>query len=623
MREYIKKPENQSRALESNPKASKQAPISEILQAYKNGTLGRQPMQRESVEDEDLLQSKTSGQTPTSVILQRYKDNIQRYSPEEDEELLQGKFESTPTTEEESTQGEENANNTGLPDNLKSGIENLSGYSMNDVKVHYNSSKPTQLHALAYAQGTDIHIAPGQEKHLPHEAWHVVQQKQGRVQPTMQLRGVNVDDNEGLEKEADEMGKMSEDYDKACNTQLKGTMLSNQLIIQRITETEEEMMTKIASIDLDNISNLPVMIKLLEEAQGNGWELAEDTLIKHVRKMEDERDDIISANEEGRKFELISKLLAIISDAEEIELKMAINGLFPFGSIPFLNEQITKQISLQVRASVLLYRRIISILTKGILSPNNLKTEEFTPSSDMLETSKVSYFDIDTERTHYNPQFPREERYTAGTSSLSVSLERQDDYKYLGIALKAIEEKKNEKAIKDIQKVVDKYPGEFKEPLNIVTPDNAREICTIINKYPSMISDFLLLSSFFKPILEKRAQQTAMFISTDHKNPLLKIHDAYTPKTKELRTDMGLENKYITQVLLPQYMSGFLNILKTNFKEKEFILVPNSVETSLSYYNMLLRAKFEVKLPAPDYQSAIEGLIKRGYTRMITHITRV
>lgn len=35
-----------------------------------------------------------------------------------------------------------------------------------------------------YSQGTDIHIGPGQEKHLPHEAWHVVQQKQGRVKPT-------------------------------------------------------------------------------------------------------------------------------------------------------------------------------------------------------------------------------------------------------------------------------------------------------------------------------------------------------------------------------------------------------------------------------------------------------
>ena len=98
-------------------------------------------------------------------------------------------------------------NNTGLPDPLKTGIETLSGYSMDDVKVHYNSGKPAQLQALAYAQGTDIHLAPGQEKHLPHEAWHVVQQKQGRVKPTMQLKGkVNVNDDAGLEKEASIMG---------------------------------------------------------------------------------------------------------------------------------------------------------------------------------------------------------------------------------------------------------------------------------------------------------------------------------------------------------------------------------------------------------------------------------
>jgi len=97
--------------------------------------------------------------------------------------------------------------NTGLPNNLKSGIENLSGYSMDDVTVHYNSDKPAQLQAHAYAQGTDIHIASGQEKHLPHEAWHVVQQKQGRVKPTLQMKGkVNINDDKGLEKEADIMG---------------------------------------------------------------------------------------------------------------------------------------------------------------------------------------------------------------------------------------------------------------------------------------------------------------------------------------------------------------------------------------------------------------------------------
>ena len=102
---------------------------------------------------------------------------------------------------------QQKANNTGLPNQLKSGIENLSGHSMDDVKVHYNSAQPAELNAHAYAQGTDIHIAPGQEKHLPHEAWHVVQQKQGRVQPTKQLKGkVYVNDNKGLEKEADTMG---------------------------------------------------------------------------------------------------------------------------------------------------------------------------------------------------------------------------------------------------------------------------------------------------------------------------------------------------------------------------------------------------------------------------------
>jgi hypothetical protein len=100
-------------------------------------------------------------------------------------------------------------NNTGLPDNLKTGMENLSGMSLDDVKVHSNSDKPAQLQAHAYAQGTDIHLGPGQEKHLPHELGHVVQQKQGRVKATMQMKGkvnVNVNDDEWLVREADVMG---------------------------------------------------------------------------------------------------------------------------------------------------------------------------------------------------------------------------------------------------------------------------------------------------------------------------------------------------------------------------------------------------------------------------------
>ncbi len=110
-------------------------------------------------------------------------------------------------------------NNTGLPDNLKTGVEKLSGISLDDVKVHRNSDKPSQLQAHAYAQGTDIHLASGQEKHLPHEAWHVVQQKQGRVKPTIQMKyKTPINDDIGLEKEADVMGAKAENITNITNT---------------------------------------------------------------------------------------------------------------------------------------------------------------------------------------------------------------------------------------------------------------------------------------------------------------------------------------------------------------------------------------------------------------------
>lgn len=95
----------------------------------------------------------------------------------------------------------------GLPPTLRRGIETLSGVSMEGVRVHHDSSAPAQLQAHAFAQGRDIHLAPGQERHLPHEAWHVAQQAQGRVRPTLQLKaGVAVNDDPALEREADHMG---------------------------------------------------------------------------------------------------------------------------------------------------------------------------------------------------------------------------------------------------------------------------------------------------------------------------------------------------------------------------------------------------------------------------------
>lgn len=157
--------------------------------------------------------------------------------------------------ESQSVQLREDENKTGLPDDLKAGVEALSGFSMDDVRVHYNSSKPAQLQALAYTQGTEIHVAPGQEEHLPHEAWHVVQQAQGRVQPTMQMKaGVAVNDDQSLEHEADVMGTKAlintTTDNKESNSQVE--VFSFNAPIQMVQPASKAEALIIAGTDISN-----------------------------------------------------------------------------------------------------------------------------------------------------------------------------------------------------------------------------------------------------------------------------------------------------------------------------------------------------------------------------------
>ena len=113
-------------------------------------------------------------------------------------------------------------NSKPLPEDLKEGVEQLSGQDMSDVKVNYNSNKPQQLDAHAYANGNEIEIAPGQEKHLPHEAWHVVQQKQNKVKPTDKTKsGELINDEQLLEDESDRMGNKALEYSSPINENIK------------------------------------------------------------------------------------------------------------------------------------------------------------------------------------------------------------------------------------------------------------------------------------------------------------------------------------------------------------------------------------------------------------------
>lgn len=179
--------------------------------------------------------------------LQGKFETVQRKGPEVEEELIQEKFKSEPT---DTVQAKSDVipNKTGLPDNLKAGIENLSGLSMDDVKVHYNSSKPADINARAFTQGTDIHVASGQEKHLPHEGWHAVQQAQGRVQPTMQMRGnVKINDDAELEKEADVMGVKAATFSYTTQQETQGN--KSQSLANEVSQKQSGGVSTLQFVD--------------------------------------------------------------------------------------------------------------------------------------------------------------------------------------------------------------------------------------------------------------------------------------------------------------------------------------------------------------------------------------
>jgi len=167
-------------------------------------------VQRQEIpEEEEPLQGKFESKPEIACPSCFASPIVQRQEIPEEEEPLQGKFETVQRQkipEEEEPLQTKRENKTGMPDNLKAGVESLSGIDIGDVRVHYNSDKPAEVGALAYTQGANIHVAPEQERYLPHEAWHVVQQMQGRVSPTGEVKGLPLNDSRTLESEADLMG---------------------------------------------------------------------------------------------------------------------------------------------------------------------------------------------------------------------------------------------------------------------------------------------------------------------------------------------------------------------------------------------------------------------------------
>jgi hypothetical protein len=167
-------------------------------------------VQRLASEEEELMQGKNVAQRQfeDEDELQMKSESAIQCSLEDEEEMVQQK--SYPSA----VPVQKAANRTGMPDHVKARMESSFNTDFSNVNVHPESGKASEVGALAYTQGSDIHFAPGQfqpdtsqgKKLLGHELAHVVQQRQGRVRPTTEVNGMPVNDNPTLEQEADNLG---------------------------------------------------------------------------------------------------------------------------------------------------------------------------------------------------------------------------------------------------------------------------------------------------------------------------------------------------------------------------------------------------------------------------------
>ena len=117
--------------------------------------------------------------------------------------------------ENQSLASENDGITTKMPENIQGKMEQSLGADFSQVSIHKDSGKAEQMGALAYTQGDDVHFAKGQynpstskgQELLGHELTHVTQQKAGRVKATSQKKGVGVNEDTSLEKEADLKGR--------------------------------------------------------------------------------------------------------------------------------------------------------------------------------------------------------------------------------------------------------------------------------------------------------------------------------------------------------------------------------------------------------------------------------
>ncbi|MFY1652531.1 DUF4157 domain-containing protein [Solwaraspora sp. WMMB762] len=136
-----------------------------------------------------------------------------RYGNRRVQSVIQAKL-SEGSLERPAAGGSGTSGGRALPEGIRSSMEEALGRDLSSVRVH-EDKRALSMNALAFTRGNHIHFAPGHyrpwtrqgEEALRHEIVHVEQQAERRVPVTGRLRGVGLNDDPQLERDADERGR--------------------------------------------------------------------------------------------------------------------------------------------------------------------------------------------------------------------------------------------------------------------------------------------------------------------------------------------------------------------------------------------------------------------------------
>jgi len=231
----------------------------------------------------------------------------------------------------------EQKNSTGIPPELKVKMENLHGFSLDKVRVYYNSAYPGTLGAVALAEGLNIYLAPGQESYLSHELTHIIQQSKQLVEPTMEQNGVLINDDQKFEKEAEDSEKELKNVSKKPQTKkLKPLSPIIRHVVQRALEQGNKSAivgagTGINDVDARQNAQIQALLNDAQRVLGPFTEVFE-TLKE-------------STNASTRKIEQQKKIKYKATDQEVIDGTAEVGDVKRYGDGRVMTQTVEKEAS--------------------------------------------------------------------------------------------------------------------------------------------------------------------------------------------------------------------------------------------------------------------------------------